>query len=64
MSDNYLKTYADKSYRYPTLVTHKGTVLSFAMDDKRRIYYTVLDLNDAESRVLWTPIIGRPIPVR
>ncbi|NEO36831.1 MAG: hypothetical protein F6J90_11140 [Moorea sp. SIOASIH] len=46
--DNFLKSYEDKTYKHPTLVRHKGTVIAFAMDDERRIYYTVLDLSDSD----------------
>ncbi|NES04646.1 MAG: hypothetical protein F6K22_18525 [Okeania sp. SIO2F4] len=46
--DNFLKSYEDKTYKYPTLVQHKGTVIAFAMDNERRIYYTVLDLSDSD----------------
>ncbi|MDJ0516835.1 MAG: hypothetical protein QNJ74_11490 [Trichodesmium sp. MO_231.B1] len=46
--DNFLKSYEDKTYKYPTLLQHKGTVIAFAMDNERRIYYTVLDLSDSD----------------
>ncbi len=46
--DNFLKSYEDKTYKHPTLVRHKGTVIAFAMDNERRIYYTVLDLSDSD----------------
>ncbi len=46
--DNFLKSYEDKTYKYPTLVQHKGTVIAFAMDNERRIYYTVLDLSESD----------------
>jgi Concanavalin A-like lectin/glucanases superfamily/PLAT/LH2 domain len=49
-TDNFVKTYADKKYKYTTLVRHKGTPIALAMDDKRRIYYTVLNLNDSEKQ--------------
>jgi len=39
---NFLKTYTDKNYQYPTTVSHKGTVIAFAMN-QRRIYYTLLN---------------------
>jgi hypothetical protein len=47
MFDSTVKTYADHSYRYPTMVRHNGMVLAFAMDERRRIRYSVLDLADA-----------------
>src|SRR4051794_19357210 len=40
---SFTKTYADRAYRHPTMVRHQGSVLAFAMDDDRRIYYTALD---------------------
>ncbi|NEQ76762.1 MAG: hypothetical protein F6K23_29315 [Okeania sp. SIO2C9] len=46
--DNFLKSYEDKTYKHPTLIRHKGTVIAFAMDNERRIYYTVLDLSDSD----------------
>ncbi|MDY7008272.1 MAG: hypothetical protein SWX82_31190 [Cyanobacteriota bacterium] len=46
--DNFLKSYEDKTYKYPTLVRHKGTVIAFAMDNERHIHYTVLDLSDSD----------------
>ncbi|MGD1701698.1 hypothetical protein [Dapis sp. BLCC M229] len=46
--DNFLKSYEDKTYKYPTLVRHKGTVIAFAMDNEQHIYYTVLDLSDSD----------------
>lgn len=46
--DNFIKSYGDKTYQHPTLVRHKGTLIAFAMDDERRIYYTVLDLSESD----------------
>lgn len=40
-----VKTYSDRVYVSSTMVRHEGTVLAFAMDDSRRIYYTVLDMS-------------------
>jgi hypothetical protein len=31
------------SFKYTTVVRHKGTVIAFAMDNHQRIYYSVLD---------------------
>ncbi|MGI0494679.1 LamG-like jellyroll fold domain-containing protein [Alkalinema pantanalense CENA528] len=45
ITDNFVKTYNHSRYQYTTTVRHKGTVIAFAMDDKRRIYYSVLDLS-------------------
>lgn len=52
MFDNFSKTYSDRTYKYTTMVRHKGTVIAFAMDDKRRIVYSVLNLaGDAQTSV-------------
>ncbi|MFI5617836.1 LamG-like jellyroll fold domain-containing protein [Streptomyces sp. NPDC051567] len=40
-----LKLYSDRTYTRTTMVRHQGTALAFAMDDRRRIVYTVLDLS-------------------
>ncbi|BAZ24842.1 hypothetical protein NIES4073_57420 [Kalymmatonema gypsitolerans NIES-4073] len=48
ITDNFLKTYTDKTYKHTSLVSHKGTLISFAIDDQRRIYYSVLDLNSTD----------------
>lgn len=43
----FTKTYnlpeAQASFKYTTMVRHKGTVIAFSMDDQRHIYYSVLD---------------------
>jgi len=46
ISDKLIKSYSDRTYRYTAMVTHKGVPISLAMDDRRRIFYAVLDLND------------------
>lgn len=46
MLNNFIKTYADRPYNHTTLVRHKGTVIAFAMDNQRRIYYSLLALSD------------------
>ena len=51
MLDSFVRTYGDLSYRFPVLVNHGGMVLGFAMDDSRRIYYSVLDLAHASSDI-------------
>ncbi|HEY9763880.1 MAG TPA: LamG domain-containing protein, partial [Trichocoleus sp.] len=43
--DSFIKRYSDKAYKYPVLVRHQGTVIAFAMDAQRKIYYSVLNLN-------------------
>ncbi|WP_224277057.1 hypothetical protein [Streptomyces sp. LS1784] len=47
MSDNQhlLKAYSDRSYLHTTTVRHQGTTVAFAMDEDRRIVYSVLDLS-------------------
>ncbi|MEB3122788.1 MAG: LamG-like jellyroll fold domain-containing protein [Snowella sp.] len=46
--NNFLKTYTDRKYQYTVQVNHKGTVIAFAMDELRRIYYSVLDLENTQ----------------
>ncbi|MCX4750111.1 LamG domain-containing protein [Kitasatospora sp. NBC_01287] len=49
MQDKTLvKVYRDKTYVSTTTVRHGGTTVAFAMDDQRRIYYSVLDLEQAQ----------------
>src|SRR4051812_46568946 len=43
MLETLIKTYADRSYSHPVMVRHMGTLLAFAMDEGRRIRYSVLD---------------------
>ncbi|MCB5908210.1 LamG-like jellyroll fold domain-containing protein [Streptomyces pinistramenti] len=40
-----LKTYGDRAYAHTTVVRHQGTTVALAMDDMRRLYYSVLDLD-------------------
>jgi Concanavalin A-like lectin/glucanases superfamily len=48
MADNGLRTvYSDRKHVYTTTVRHQGTTIAFAMDDQRRIRYSVLDLERA-----------------
>lgn len=55
-----LKIYSDRTYTRTTMVRHQGTALAFAVDDRRRIVYTVLDLSTHdEERGNWTPRTGR-----
>ncbi|MFJ5120492.1 LamG-like jellyroll fold domain-containing protein [Kitasatospora sp. NPDC088548] len=39
------KVYSDRAYVHTTTVRHQGSTVAFAMDDQRRIVYTVLDLS-------------------
>lgn len=49
--DNLVKTYSNKKYVHTTIVQHKGTVVAFAMDDSRHIFYAVLDLSNSTETV-------------
>ncbi|MGX8906129.1 LamG-like jellyroll fold domain-containing protein [Streptomyces netropsis] len=40
-----LKVYSDRPYVHTTTVRHQGTTVALAMDDQRRLVYTVLDLS-------------------
>lgn len=50
INDNFIKKYTrkDVNYQYHTMVNHKGTIIAFAMDDQRHIYYSVLNLADTK----------------
>ena len=48
MNEKLYKSYSDKNYIYTTIVSHQGTVVAFAMDDRRHIYYSVLNLDSNE----------------
>ncbi|RMH20862.1 MAG: hypothetical protein D6698_03460 [Gammaproteobacteria bacterium] len=41
---DFVRTYANKHYHHVAMVNHRGTVVAFAMDDSRKIFYTVLDV--------------------
>lgn len=45
-----LKIYSDRTYTHTTMARHQGTTLAFAMDDRRRIVYTVLDLSAYDAK--------------
>ncbi len=47
--DKFVKSYDNTRYEYTVLVRHQGVLMSFAMASDRRIYYTVLDLQNSES---------------
>src|SRR5262245_51404932 len=50
MWEEFTRSYVSETdYSYVTLVRHKGTLVSFAMDKQQRVFYSVLDLSDAES---------------
>jgi hypothetical protein len=48
IGEKLLKNYSDRTYQHTVMITHKGTPIAFAMDDQRRLFYAVLDLNDSE----------------
>ncbi|NJR52371.1 MAG: hypothetical protein HC780_25150 [Leptolyngbyaceae cyanobacterium CSU_1_3] len=58
MLDTLIKTYPHLTgtYKYPTMIRHEGTVIAFAMDDQRRIHYTILDLDNQEGRTISSPL--------
>ncbi|MFI9783134.1 LamG-like jellyroll fold domain-containing protein [Kitasatospora sp. NPDC051984] len=39
------KVYSDRAYVHTTTVRHQGSTVAFAMDDQRRVVYSVLDLS-------------------
>ncbi|MFE3502315.1 LamG-like jellyroll fold domain-containing protein [Kitasatospora sp. NPDC059160] len=39
------KVYGDRAYVHTTTVRHQGSTVAFAMDDQRRLVYSVLDLS-------------------
>jgi len=45
---NMFRSYSDKNYVSTTTVNHNGTTVAFAMDDQRKIYYSVLNLDTAD----------------
>ncbi len=48
MLNTFIKTYSNRSYKHVTMVRHQGTVIAFALDSERRIFYSVLDLENSE----------------
>ena len=47
LDEHFVKTWSNRTYIHTTMVKHKGTVVALAMDNQRRIYYSVLDLDQA-----------------
>jgi hypothetical protein len=45
-----MKVYRDRKYVSTAMVSHNGTTVAFAMDDQRRVYYSVLDLEQASTK--------------
>jgi Concanavalin A-like lectin/glucanases superfamily/K319L-like, PKD domain len=48
MLNTFIKTYGNLTYRQVTLVRHTGVVIALAMDQDRRIFYSILDLQNKE----------------
>ncbi|MFF4223390.1 LamG-like jellyroll fold domain-containing protein [Streptomyces abikoensis] len=62
-----LKVYSDRSYLHTTTVRHQGTTVALAMDDRRRIVYTVLDLarhDEAKGELDAAYWSENPLPLR
>ncbi|MGK7954003.1 MAG: LamG domain-containing protein, partial [Crocosphaera sp.] len=51
-TEKLIRTYSDRQYCHTTMVNHKGTVIAFAMDETRRIYYAVLDISQQDKGFL------------
>jgi len=47
-NEHLTKIYAERKYLHTTMVRHNGTVVAFAMDEQRRIYYAVLALDESD----------------
>jgi len=43
MIETFVKTYGDRRYLHTALLRHKGVLVAFALDDQRRMLYSVLD---------------------
>lgn len=50
LNNTFIKTYTNKTYKYVTIINHRGTLIAFAMDNERHIYYAVLDLADTDNK--------------
>lgn len=62
-----LKVYSDRSYLHTTTVRHQGTTVALAMDDRRRIVHTVLDLarhDEAKGELDAAYWSENPLPLR
>ncbi|MFI6684250.1 LamG-like jellyroll fold domain-containing protein [Streptomyces sp. NPDC050485] len=62
-----LKVYSDRSYLHTTTVRHQGTTVALAMDDQRRLVYTVLDLarhDEAKGELDAAYWSENPLPLR
>jgi hypothetical protein len=56
MLEKFIKSYSG-TYRHTAMIRHKGMVIAFAMDNQRRIFYSILDLggNDAAAGAAQKP---------
>ncbi|MFB7635560.1 LamG-like jellyroll fold domain-containing protein, partial [Streptomyces sp. NPDC056149] len=62
-----LKVYSDRSYVHTTTVRHQGTTVALAMDDQRRLVYSVLDLtrhDDGKGELDAAYWSENPLPLR
>ncbi|MFH8786666.1 LamG-like jellyroll fold domain-containing protein [Streptomyces roseoverticillatus] len=62
-----LKVYSDRAYVHTTTVRHQGTTVALAMDDQRRLVYTVLDLarhDEAKGELDAAYWSENPLPLR
>ncbi|MFJ9614004.1 LamG-like jellyroll fold domain-containing protein [Streptomyces noursei] len=62
-----LKVYSDRTYVHTTTVRHQGTTVALAMDDQRRLVYTVLDLaqhDEAKGELDAAYWSENPLPLR
>ncbi|QHC24526.1 LamG-like jellyroll fold domain-containing protein [Streptomyces sp. GS7] len=62
-----LKVYSDRTYVHTTTVRHQGTTVALAMDDRRRLVYTVLDLahhDEAKGELDAAYWSENPLPLR
>jgi hypothetical protein len=48
MLNTFVKTYSNRAYKHVTMVRHRGTVIALALDQERRIFYSALDLKNAD----------------
>ncbi|MDT0447494.1 LamG-like jellyroll fold domain-containing protein [Streptomyces hesseae] len=65
--EHLLKVYSDRPYVHTTTVRHQGTVVAFAMDDRRRVVYTVLDMarhDESKSELDAAYWSENPLPLR
>src|SRR4051812_37968885 len=46
--DTFVRSYNDRGYKHVAVVRHKGTLLAFALDEQRRIVFSVLDPSRAD----------------